>query len=114
MVRVKQALGMVILATAAYYGYLGYELLSNRWVDATAVTSSVEEKVKEGWSRSLADGLADAEREHKPVLIDMWATWCKHLDDGQDDAAERRRQGRWRIRQIKFRRRSPTRHRRKI
>ena len=78
MVRVKQALGVVILVTAAYYGYLGYELLSNRWVDATEVTSSVEEKVKEGWSRSLADGLAAAEREHKPVLIDMWATWCKN------------------------------------
>jgi thioredoxin:protein disulfide reductase len=78
MVRVKQALGVVILVTAAYYGYLGYELLSNRWVDATAVTSSVEEKVKEGWSRSLADGLATAEREQKPVLIDMWATWCKN------------------------------------
>jgi thioredoxin:protein disulfide reductase len=78
MVRVKQVLGVVILVTAAYYGYLGYELLSNRWVDATAVTSSVEEKVKEGWSRSLADGLAAAERERKPVLIDMWATWCKN------------------------------------
>ena len=78
MVRVKQVLGVVILVTAAYYGYLGYELLSNRWVDATAVTSSVEEKVKEGWHRSLADGLAAAEREHKPVLIDMWATWCKN------------------------------------
>ena len=78
MVRVKQALGVVILVTAAYYGYLGYELLSNRWVDATAVTSSVEEKVKEGWSRSLADGLATAERERQPVLIDMWATWCKN------------------------------------
>jgi cytochrome c biogenesis protein CcdA len=78
MVRVKQVLGVVILVTAAYYGYLGYELLSNRWVDATAVTSSVEEKVKEGWSRSLASGLATAEREHKPVLIDMWATWCKN------------------------------------
>ncbi|MEO8258485.1 MAG: thioredoxin family protein [Acidobacteriota bacterium] len=78
MVRVKQALGLVILITAAYYGYLGYELLSNRWVDATDVRSSVEEKVKEGWSRSLADGLAAAERDHKPVLIDMWATWCKN------------------------------------
>jgi thiol:disulfide interchange protein DsbD len=78
MVRVKQGLGVVILITAAYYGYLGYELLSNRWVDATAVTSSVEEKVKEGWHRSLADGLATAERENKPVLIDMWATWCKN------------------------------------
>jgi len=78
MVRVKQALGVVILGTAIYYGYLGYELLSNRWVDAGAVTSSVDEKVKAGWHASLSEGLAVAARERKPVLIDMWATWCKN------------------------------------
>jgi thiol:disulfide interchange protein DsbD len=78
MVRVKQVLGVVILGTAVYYGYLAFELLSNRWVDGAAVASSVDEKVKEGWHRSLAAGLAEAEREHKPVLIDMWATWCKN------------------------------------
>ena len=25
-----------------------------------------------------AEGLAIAEREGKPVLVDMWATWCKN------------------------------------
>lgn len=78
MVRVKQAFGVVILVTAAYYGYLGYQLLANRWVDAGAVASSVEAKIKDGWTPSLAEGLAAAEREGKPVLIDMWATWCKN------------------------------------
>jgi len=78
MVRVKQGLGVIILVTAAYYGYLGYELLSSRWVDPGAVASSVEAKIKEGWTPSLAEGLATAQREHKPVLIDMWATWCKN------------------------------------
>jgi cytochrome c biogenesis protein CcdA/thiol-disulfide isomerase/thioredoxin len=78
MVRVKQTLGVVILVTAAYYGYLGYELLSSRWVDAGAVESSVESKIKEGWTPSLAEGLAAAERDHKLVLVDMWATWCKN------------------------------------
>ena len=68
----------IILVTAAYYGYLGYELLSSRWVDPGAVASSVEAKIKEGWTPSLAEGLAAAEREHKPVLVDMWATWCKN------------------------------------
>ena len=92
MVRVKQVFGVFILATAAYYGYQAYALFANRWVDPTAVASSVEEKLKEGWHSSLAAGLAAAEREQKPVLIDMWATWCKNcLDDGQDDARERRR-----------------------
>jgi len=78
MVRVKQVFGVIILATAAYYGYGAYGIFSNRWVDAGEVTSSVEEKLKEGWYASLSEGLAVAAREQKPVLIDMWATWCKN------------------------------------
>jgi thiol:disulfide interchange protein len=38
----------------------------------------VAEKLKAGWHASLADGLREAERDGKPVLIDMWATWCKN------------------------------------
>lgn len=78
MVRVKQAFGVIILGTAVYYGYLSYELFASRWVDAGEVASSVEEKLKEGWHSSLATGLAAAEREGKPVLVDLWATWCKN------------------------------------
>ena len=78
MVRVKQALGVVILATAVYYGYLAYTLFADRWVDAGDVTSSVEALVKDGWHASLDEGLAVARREKKPVLVDMWATWCKN------------------------------------
>jgi thiol:disulfide interchange protein len=64
--------------TAAYYGYQAYSLFSNRWVEPAAVRSSVEEQLKAGWHASLHDGLAVARREHKPVLIDFWATWCKN------------------------------------
>jgi thiol:disulfide interchange protein len=78
MVRVKQAFGVFILATAAYYGYEAYSIVSNRWVDASAVTSSVEEQLKTGWHANLAEGLDAAARDRKPVLIDMWATWCKN------------------------------------
>ena len=78
MVRVKQGFGVLILATAAYYGYLAYGLFADRWVDAREVTSSVEEKLKAGWHASLAEGLAVAQRDGKPVLVDMWATWCKN------------------------------------
>jgi thiol:disulfide interchange protein len=78
MVRVKQAFGVFILATAAYYGYQAYELFASRWVDPTAVSASVEEQLKEGWHSSLDEGLAAAQREGKPVLVDMWATWCKN------------------------------------
>ncbi len=78
MVRIKQAFGVIIIGTALYYGYEAYDLFSSRWVDATEVASSVQEKLKAGWQPSLVDGLAQAERENKPVLIDMWATWCKN------------------------------------
>jgi thiol:disulfide interchange protein len=78
MIRVKELLGVLILATALYYGYEAYTLFANRWVDPAAVTSSVQEKLKEGWYASLDAGLDAAKRENKPVLIDMWATWCKN------------------------------------
>lgn len=78
MVRVKQAFGLFILATAAYYGYESYALFANRWVDPAVVASSAQEQLKAGWYSSLADGLAAAKRENKPVLIDVWATWCKN------------------------------------
>jgi len=78
MVRVKQAMGVFILATAAYYAYTAYGIFANRWVDPATVSASVQEKLKDGWYSSLADGLEAADRENRLVLIDMWATWCKN------------------------------------
>ncbi len=78
MVRVKQAFGVFILGMAVYYGYIAYGLFASRWVDAAEVESSVAEKLKEGWHADLAAGLAAAEREQQPVLVDLWATWCKN------------------------------------
>jgi thiol:disulfide interchange protein len=78
MVRVKQAFGAIILGTAIYYGYLGYTLFADRWVDASEVAASVKEKLNEGWYASLSDGRAAAQREQKAVLVDLWATWCKN------------------------------------
>jgi len=78
MVRVKQAFGVFILATAAYYGWIGYGLVAQRWVDADEVMGSVAELAEEGWHTTLAGALAEAEADGKLVLVDIWATWCKN------------------------------------
>ena len=78
MVRVKQGFGVIILLTAAYYGYTAFGIFRDRAVDPAQVSSSVDALLKEGWHADLAQGLAVAKREGKPVLIDMWATWCKN------------------------------------
>src|SRR5882672_1035414 len=53
MVRVKQAFGVFILATAAYYGYEAYGLFADRWVDASEVNASVQGQLKAGWQASM-------------------------------------------------------------
>lgn len=78
MVRVKQAMGLFILATALYYGWLAYGLFADRMVDPASVQASIEDQVKSGWYSSLEDGLRAAEERRTPVLIDLWATWCKN------------------------------------
>jgi thiol:disulfide interchange protein len=78
MNKVKYVFGAFILATAAYYGYLSYELFAQYWVDPDEVAGSVEELLEEGWYASLPVGLAEAERDDKLILVDMWATWCKN------------------------------------
>ena len=78
MVRVKQLFGVLILAMAVYYGYLAYTIFDNRRVGEGEVSSSVAEMLANGWHASLPAGLAAAERDNKPVLLDLWATWCKN------------------------------------
>src|SRR4029450_2625260 len=63
MVRVKYVLGVFILGTAAYYGYVAYGIFSSRWVDPATVRASVEQQIKAGWQPSLADGLQLAKRD---------------------------------------------------
>ncbi|MCH8315037.1 MAG: thioredoxin family protein [Planctomycetes bacterium] len=78
MVRVKQAMGVFILAFAAYYGYLAWGIYDSTNVDSEEVRAGVEASLaEEGWTGSPHQGLATAKAENKLVFIDMWAEWCK-------------------------------------
>src|SRR5206468_9077291 len=68
MVRVKQVLGVFILATAAYYAYVSYEIVSSRGVDPATVQASVDAQLKDGWYSSVPEGLAAARDRRSLVL----------------------------------------------
>jgi cytochrome c biogenesis protein CcdA/thiol-disulfide isomerase/thioredoxin len=78
MVRVKQVMGLFILGTAIYYGYVAYQGFDNLRVDPGSVSASVQEQLEAGWQSDLVAGLEEARRDDKPVLVDFWATWCKN------------------------------------
>ena len=91
MVRVKQVFGVVILATAAYYGYEAYGLFANRWVDATdgrverggEGEGGLARVARRGARRRRARGQAGAHRHVGDLVQEL-------PDDGQDDAARMR------------------------
>ena len=78
MVRVKQAMGVFILATAAYYAYVAYGIFASRWVDPRDVEASVQQQLNAGWQANLSQALDAAEKAGSLVLVDFWATWCKN------------------------------------
>jgi thiol:disulfide interchange protein DsbD len=66
-----------ILAFAAYYGYLAWEIYNNtRGVGEYDPAAQAE--LEGGWTRSICQGLATAQANDQLVLVDMWATWCKN------------------------------------
>ncbi len=75
MIRVKQVFGIAILLLAAFYAHSSYRLFADRVSTTTRVDAA---STADGWETSLDRALADAEREHKPVFVDLWATWCKN------------------------------------
>jgi thiol:disulfide interchange protein DsbD len=78
MERIKVAFGVIILLVALWYGRLGVSLLMARTPGERAkVEAAQNAHAAEGWHTNLADALAEARRDQRPLLIDFWATWCK-------------------------------------
>lgn len=78
MERIKMGFGVVILAVALWYGRLGVSLLMARAPGERAkVEAAQKAHAAEGWHTNLADALAEAKRDQRPLFIDFWASWCK-------------------------------------
>ena len=89
MVRVKQAFGVFILATAAYYGYESYAIFANRWVDPAVVASSVR-GAAQGRLALVAGRRAGGREAREQAGADRRVGHVVQElpHDGQDDARE--------------------------
>jgi thiol:disulfide interchange protein DsbD len=81
-VRLKKLLGVVAFLLGIYllFGSMlihGFILpAASSWLPVTGRTELSQEKEGIPWETDLDAALARAKAEHKPVLIDTWATWC--------------------------------------
>ncbi|MFA5204550.1 MAG: protein-disulfide reductase DsbD domain-containing protein [Lentisphaeria bacterium] len=67
---VKYGFAVLILGLAGYYGHLAWTLARGPAGQAAGAAATP--------NLALADGLRRARAEHKPLVVDFWATWCKN------------------------------------
>lgn len=80
--RLKKLVGVVALLLGIYF-LMGTVIINglilppaSEWLPVSSGTGSPSEKTLIPWETDLEAGLARAQAEGKPVLIDTWATWC--------------------------------------
>lgn len=74
MTWIKYAFGIIILIVAVYYGYESYRIFQATRPPMSEGAAVVPQKS----DAALVEGLQRAQKEGKPVFIDLWATWCKN------------------------------------
>jgi thioredoxin:protein disulfide reductase len=92
MVWVKRGFGVVILAMAAYYGHLAWNLAVARQ-NSTSLASApgTRQQASATANEALRQALLQARAQGRPVFVDFWAAWCKNcvaMDETSFKAAE--------------------------
>ncbi len=104
MVRVKQVMGVLILALALYYGSVAFRMWRGPVRSGGSVLRGDEQARWVATEADWMETLRDAQEARRPVFVDFWATWCKNCEAMEATtfrAAEvRSRLGRYRV--VKF------------
>ena len=74
MVWVKRGFAIVIFAMAVWYGWLAWLGFNPRGQTLNAQGGQTLEAVPDTWGQTLEV----AQKTGKPILVDIWATWCKN------------------------------------
>ena len=69
MVKVKYALGILILGLSIYYLWIGTAIMFQKDLPQSTIQENLEQ---------LNEALLESKVSGKPVLVDFWATWCKN------------------------------------
>ncbi len=76
MVWVKRAFAAVLVGMGVWYAVQAYQGFSFRMSknETVSIQGNVIEATPETWQKVFADAKASG----KPILVDIWATWCKN------------------------------------
>ncbi len=86
MSRVKLTFAMIMLLASVYYMKMIYDIIGksnstegstvNTNTETNTTSNAINAEAKSQWKKYSAQELADAAKNHKPVLIDVRADWC--------------------------------------